>query len=163
MKSLPASLDAVAAAPPTLATADVAAAVSEQFGLRGDYLALVSERDQNFRLRTDDGSRFVVKVTSAAEPARVSEFQIAALRHLESRGVDGVPRVIATQTGSDFSEIETETGDRLRLRVVSYVDGAPFYDSCNDLPSSTAYASASVWPNWIVHSMGFHTLAKTRC
>jgi Ser/Thr protein kinase RdoA (MazF antagonist) len=49
--------------PPNFATEVVSAIVAEKFNLLGDYTQLVSERDQNFRLRTSDGRGFVVKVT----------------------------------------------------------------------------------------------------
>ena len=72
---------------PSFAQSAVAAAVEAQFGLSGDYAALVSERDQNFRLETADDRRFVVKVTSRIEDAASTEFQIGALLHLE-RAID---------------------------------------------------------------------------
>lgn len=115
------ALGAIAALPPTLAENVVATAVAAHFGLEGDYLPLVSERDQNFRLMLADGRRFVVKVTSSHEDPQTSDFQLGALLHLESKGVS-TPTVVRALDGKAFARIDA--GDRgYRLRVVTWVDG----------------------------------------
>lgn len=107
--------------PPALPLQSVATAVRDQFGLAGDYLPLVSERDQNFSLALDDGRRFVVKVTSLEETAATSDFQIGALLHLETAGIE-VPSVVRSLGGTTFGFIDAPEG-RHRLRVVSWIEG----------------------------------------
>ncbi|MGB5492739.1 MAG: phosphotransferase [Woeseiaceae bacterium] len=114
---------AVAAAPPAVALEHLKRAVHEQFGLDGDYAPLVSERDQNFHLVTASGEQYVVKVTSALEPALVSDFQIAALMHLQHSGLN-VPKVIKTLDGGLSGKISDGESD-CRLRLVNYLAGAP--------------------------------------
>jgi hydroxylysine kinase len=109
--------------PPDFATQAVAAAVLDQFGLAGDYEPLVSERDQNFRLSTNDGARYVVKVTSLTEDPIVTECQIAALIHLEGHGVSWVPKVVRTMSGDDHGVIHGEDGAEICLRVVTWLSG----------------------------------------
>lgn len=111
----------MAAVPPTVALVQIDTAVQEQFGLVGDYAPLVSERDQNFHLKTASGDEYVVKVTSSAEPEIVSAFQIAALRHLQGSGLK-VPKVIDTAAGEHSGHV-SEGGCEYRLRVVSYLPG----------------------------------------
>jgi Ser/Thr protein kinase RdoA (MazF antagonist) len=111
----------VAAAPPVVALPQLERAVREQFGLSGGYQQLISERDQNYHLTGADGNAYVVKVTSSAEPGIVSEFQIAALLHLECCDVM-VPRVIRTLAGHSSGRIKDGKQD-YRLRVVSYLPG----------------------------------------
>ena len=115
--------NATTVTPPNFNTEIVAAAVAEEFGLTGEYVPLVSERDQNFRLQTEDGSRFVVKVTSATEDHVVTDFQINALIHLERRGLAGVPRVVRTVSAENRSTIKCDDGSQLCLRVVTWLDG----------------------------------------
>ena len=115
---------AVVAEPPCLPLAEVESAVQRQFGLGGVYVPLVSERDQNFRLGTSSGSEYVVKITSSAEPAIVTDFQIAALEHLEHLAVPQVPTVARTLDGQDSADIE-HAGATHKLRVVSYLAGVP--------------------------------------
>jgi len=109
--------------PPNLNTEKLAKAVSLQFGLVGDYTELISERDRNFRLITRDGTGYVVKATGLAQDAIVTDFQIAALIHLESRGVNGVPRIVRTSSGRDCGSIRSEDGFEIRLRVVTWLSG----------------------------------------
>lgn len=113
---------AVAAAPPAVPVRQLERAVQQQFGLNGEYAPLVSERDQNFQLTAPGGDEYIVKVTSLAEPPSVSEFQIAALRHLELRDVL-VPSVIETREGGHTATVSYD-GQDYRLRVVSYLPGA---------------------------------------
>ena len=113
----------VAAVPPAVGLARIREAVEAQFGLFGDYAPLVSERDQNFCLTTAGGDKYVVKVTSAVEPGVVSEFQIAALLHLENRG-PGVPRVIRTMDGRYSGKVACGEDDS-RRRLGSDLAGGP--------------------------------------
>ena len=121
------SLSAIAIAPPQADVADVAAQVKAQFGLAGDYLPLVSERDQNFRLTTSDGRRLVVKVTSSLEEGVVTDFQIEALLHLEGEENLPLPRVVRTITGKSSGTIDVG-GTACRLRIVDFVEGRPLDD-----------------------------------
>lgn len=118
---------AVAAEPPCVPVAAVENAVQQQFGLRGVFVPLVSERDQNFRLETPSGSDYVVKVSSSAEPAIVTAFHIAALEHLENIAVPGVPKVARTLDGQGAGDI-VQDGTTHKLRVVSHLAGVPLAD-----------------------------------
>ena len=46
---------------------------------------LVSERDQNFLLKTKDNQKFVLKIANSEEDPIVTEFQIFALVHINSK------------------------------------------------------------------------------
>ena len=116
------SLSAIAIAPPQADVADVAVQVNAQFGLQGDYVSLVSERDQNFRLTAPDGRRFVVKVTSSLEEGVVTDFQIEALLHLECEATLPLPRVVRTLDGKSYGTIDVG-GTACRLRIVDFVEG----------------------------------------
>lgn len=112
----------VSISPPEVPVATVDQAVTEQFGLRGTVSPLVSERDQNFRLKSTGDDQYVVKVTSAAEAPVVSEFQIAALLHLEQLDNLQVPQVVRTLDGRLSGCIE-HGGKTHSLRLVSYLMG----------------------------------------
>jgi hydroxylysine kinase len=132
--SVPSTLHTVAAEPPRLPADVVADAVAQQFGLRGDYHALVSERDQNFRLTTSRGKQYVVKATSLVQDPLVTEFQIAVLLHLERLGVPGVPRIVRTASGESHGEIAVEDGSKICLRVVTFLRGR-LLDDCVPTPA----------------------------
>jgi len=114
--------EGIAAAPPSFSTEAVADAVERQFGYRGEYQALVSERDQNFCLLATDGARFLVKVTSATEAATTTELQASTLQHLEQSTDVIAPHVIATLDGEASGQIDVG-GTSHRLRLLSWVNG----------------------------------------
>jgi Ser/Thr protein kinase RdoA (MazF antagonist) len=130
---------AVSAQPPLIPVTAIEHAVQRQYGLCGDYSPLVSERDQNFHLRATGGAEYVVKVTSLAEVPIVSEFQIAALQHLEQVSGVRVPRVLRTLDGQVWGSIKYGKKE-YKLRIVTYLAG--------DL-----LASASMDPD-LVHDFG---------
>lgn len=116
------ALSVIAQPPPDLDPASVAGAVRAQFGLRGELVPLVSERDQNFELQSADGGRCVVKVTNALERAVTTEFHTALLRHLQGVTMVRVPRLLLALDGQPLGAIAG--GDRLhKLRVVTWVQG----------------------------------------
>ena len=119
------ALQVVASPAPQLAPAHVGELIAEHYGLAGDLVSLVSERDQNFRLTTVEGTRFVVKIANSAENSVVTDFQIEALLHIEKRGCEvAVPRIIRTRDGTTSTAAQVDGGS-YRIRIVSYVPGRP--------------------------------------
>ena len=116
------ALMAISAPAPTIDQSVVMQAVREQFGLQGEYSALVSERDQNFLLRTADGKQFLVKVTSAVEEAATTDFQIGALQYVDKTGGILAPRIVRTLKGDSAGQLEGD-GNTHRLRVMTWVNG----------------------------------------
>ncbi len=121
-------MHAVAAEPPDIAPSAIAAVVSDQFGLKGDLQPLISERDQNFCLKTDTGERFVVKIVGLTEDPDVTDFQIEALLHLQQASFSGVPRVVRTLKGEIHSEIALGNNQTAVMRVVTWLAGETLMD-----------------------------------
>ena len=69
--------------PPGFDVAIVAQRVADEYGLTGEWAPLEGERDQNFRLRTEDGRVYVVKIAGPDEDPDLAEFQVEALFFLE--------------------------------------------------------------------------------
>jgi len=128
MNSNDVTLNPVTVEPPDFAPEIVAEVVTENFNLHGDYTQLVSERDQNFRLRTSDGQNFVVKVTGLVEDRIATDFQIAMLSHFEENEFNYAPRVVRTVSGEKRSIITSDTGQEYSLRVVTWLDGSLLKD-----------------------------------
>lgn len=96
---------------PSFSEVDAIECLREHYGLDAAVSALVSERDQNFRVRSSDGAEYVFKIANAAEPAQVTDFQVqarlcASILILEwraaMRGADD-PYLEKLQTESDRS------------------------------------------------------------
>jgi len=124
MNSSDQTIDPTSVEPPDFSADAVAAVVAEEYSLHGDYTQLVSERDQNFRLKSADGRRFVVKVTSLIEDRIATDFQIAMLSHFEECGFDYTPRVVRTVSGRKRSIITSDAGQEYCLRVVTWLEGS---------------------------------------
>ena len=136
-----AALTAISVEPPSLATEVVAGAVETQFGLVGAFSPLVSERDQTVLLRTGTGEQYVAKVTSGAEDAAATDFQIGGLLHLEKAADLLVPRVYRTLAGEASGHI-TDGNSTHRLRVVTWVNGEPLESQPLDTVTSGEFGRA---------------------
>lgn len=114
---------------PKLTDDEVLQIAQEHYGLVGQLEPLVSERDQNFRLRAADGRKFVLKIANSAEDPLATDFQVQALLHLESYLAAhdcplAVPRIIRTLDDRPSISI-TSAGNEHVVRVVTYLDGKP--------------------------------------
>ena len=74
--------DVLDAAPPALSLDQAADVARTHFGLEAAATAIVSERDQNFRLTDADGGSWVLKVSNAAEDRGVVEMEVAAVERI---------------------------------------------------------------------------------
>jgi hydroxylysine kinase len=112
------------AAAPAFSVEEAEAFAQRAFGIEASASPLVSERDQNFRLRANDGSEWVLKIANSAEDMALLDMQTRALLHIDQ--VDPslpVPRVKATPDGAFFHEIEGSDGRRSIARVLSFLPG----------------------------------------
>ena len=110
---------------PRFDLAGAARLAREMYGLDASASALPSERDQNFRLTTTAGGRYVLKIANAAEPRAMLEAQNAAMAHVADR-VAFCPRVLPTIAGNTIG-IAPDSGHFVRL--VTYLDGIPLAEA----------------------------------
>lgn len=111
--------DVLQSRPAALTEAQAGALARDLFGVVGQASALTSERDQNFRLRADDGAQYVLKIANPAEDAGVAEMQTLALIHVAERDA-GVPtpRVVRTRAGGLSAVHAGQT-----VRLLTFLDG----------------------------------------
>lgn len=113
--------------PPAFAVTELAKKVADEYGLQGQWSPLTGERDQNFRLETEGGQNFVVKIAGPDEGPDVADFQVQALQTLETNSPQiPVPRIVRDRTGNSLNKILDNSGTRHILRVVTYLDGIPY-------------------------------------
>lgn len=109
---------------PALPETRVAELLLQHYGLEGELEPEDSERDQNFRVRSTSGFSCILKIANAAEAEAITDFQIAALLHLEDSPVAGlVPRVVRTTDGSTRLREPAEDGGVHTVRVLSWLPG----------------------------------------
>ena len=119
------ALDAISTPQPEFSETEASQALAEDFGVQGTLDSLVSERDQNYRVKTATGERFVFKIANRSESTITTDFQIQALLHIERQGCAvAAPMIRRTLDGNESSILYD--GDIPHVcRVVSYLAGTP--------------------------------------
>lgn len=109
---------------PTFSLEEAAEFSERYFGLAGSASALDSERDQNFRIESEEGHSYLLKVSNAADDPAVVEMQTAALLHIAQ--VDpGLPvmRPRPALDGAYAAEVEVGDGTKLLVRLSTFLPG----------------------------------------
>jgi 4-aminobutyrate aminotransferase-like enzyme/Ser/Thr protein kinase RdoA (MazF antagonist) len=118
------SWDPLGTSPPNLLVEEVGEIVRRIFGVRGSLSPLPSERDQNFRVDTESGPSYVLKISNPADPPSVIEMQTEAIRHIRRQDPDlPVMRVVPTSDGASWAEVERRGGGSLLVRMFTFLPG----------------------------------------
>ena len=113
----------LAADPPALSPDEARDIARATFGVDGEAKALVSERDQNFAIMADDGSRWVLKVSNAAEDPGVVDMEVAAVERIAA--VDpGLPVPLARPAldGRPIARVDVDGATHL-VRLLPLMPG----------------------------------------
>jgi Ser/Thr protein kinase RdoA (MazF antagonist) len=101
------------------------AVAKEVFGRDAVAERLTGERDQNFRLKEDDGD-YLLKISHPAEDQAAIDLMTAALRHLERHAPElPCPRVIPTTRGESHALIPVSASERSVVRLLTWLPGKP--------------------------------------
>jgi 4-aminobutyrate aminotransferase-like enzyme/Ser/Thr protein kinase RdoA (MazF antagonist) len=121
--SLPVSTEL---SPPRFSPERAAAILAERYGLRGLLTPLPSERDQNILFTTDDGERFVLKISDAAEDPAFVDCQAAMFRRLEAAHTRfAFPTLVLDRQERAVSGVRGNDGAAHLVRLFRYVTGIP--------------------------------------
>jgi len=99
------------------------------FGIRAaaPLVRFATEKDDTFRIDAADGRRYVLKIANPEEGVAEIELQLKALQHIARAAPElPVPRVYPDGEGNSLPEITDRTGQRRRVRLLSFLDGTPF-------------------------------------
>lgn len=118
-------------ATPPLSVTAAESFVRECYGIEAKAERLTGERDENFRLQTEHGAGYVLKVCNPAEPAEIAGLQIAALRHLE-----------LTEPSLPCPRVMRSKDDRLQIQFESKDHGTRAAYLSTFLPGKLLLASA---------------------
>lgn len=94
------------------------------YGLDCTARPLPSDRDQNFRLDTADGRKFVLKISNSDEQRDVLEAQSSVLEILKNAGLE-VPGVVPTLDGEMGPNLSRENQPTHLVRLLTWLDGTP--------------------------------------
>ena len=128
--SLVERLDPLVSPPPAFELAAAQQILSENFGLTGSLTLLAAERDQNLRVDTPDGQRFLLKISNPADGLATIDMQTAALRHIEQAD-PGLPvmRTLPSTVGEPWVEVAGPDGRSYRVRLFTFLPGRAAPDS----------------------------------
>ena len=116
---------------PNFHSKDAEKIAADLFGVTGHCKTLPSERDQNFRLISNEGGDFVLKVANALESREVLDFQnqvmdrLVAASHMQIDGVASSPEVRRTLGDETITTIEGRDGQTHFVRLLTYLPGKP--------------------------------------
>jgi 4-aminobutyrate aminotransferase-like enzyme/Ser/Thr protein kinase RdoA (MazF antagonist) len=100
------------------------------FGVSGSGSVLPSERDQNLRLETPGGDRFVLKIANSGDDRGLIEAQNAVLAHVRRRTAL-CPAVVPALDGSSIVEASGPSHARHLVRLLTWLPGVPLGSLAN--------------------------------
>jgi len=117
--------DPLESTPPAFSEAAAGQILRECFDVEPSSLKpLAGERDQNFRVDTAGGQRFLFKISNPADDEPVLAMQAAALRHIEQ--VDpGLPvmRALPTAAGKPWADVPGPDSRTYPARLFTFLPG----------------------------------------
>jgi 4-aminobutyrate aminotransferase-like enzyme/Ser/Thr protein kinase RdoA (MazF antagonist) len=132
-------LDPLASRPPAFGAEAARQILREGFGVEASSLTpLAGERDQNLRVDTADGQRFLFKISNPADGRPILAMQAAALRHIEV--VDpGLPvmRVRPAGAAEPWVEAPGPDGRTYPARLFTFLPGR--------VTANTALTPEAIW------------------
>ena len=131
--------DPLESMPPAFGEEAARQILREGFGVESSSLKLLAgERDQNFRVDTAGGQRFLFKISNPADERPVLEMQAAALRHIE-RVDPGLPvmRSLPTAAGELWVDVPGPDGRAYPARLFTFLPG--------QVTSNTALTTEAIW------------------
>ena len=117
---------------PSFTCEQAEAIVLEHYGVKASASELPSERDQNFRIKSEEGKKFVLKIANAEEDYDVLDFQSGTFEHAFQRGVLlELPQLLTSVSGEKIATVMDAEGRSFLMRLVSWVDGEVMVDLDN--------------------------------
>lgn len=103
---------------------DEAVAIAERhFGKAGSVTELGGERDQNFRIETEEAP-YLLKISNPADGPDDLDLQNEAMRHAAAADPDlPVMEPIQTVDGADWASVEDESGQSYLVRLFPFFPG----------------------------------------
>jgi 4-aminobutyrate aminotransferase-like enzyme/Ser/Thr protein kinase RdoA (MazF antagonist) len=131
--------DPLESTPPAFGDEAATEILRDGFGVDSSSLKpLAGERDQNFRVDTASGQRFLFKISNPADDEPVLAMQAAALRHIEQVDPDlPVMRALPTAEGESWLEVPGPEGRNYLARLFTFLPG--------HVAANTALTTEAIW------------------
>ena len=128
--------------PPALDARRAAAIATEHFGKRGTAAELGGERDRNFRIDTEEGDRYVLKVYNRTDDEGTIDFRTQAIRHIHGTDFDlPVMEVVPTVDGEPWASVTVDDETHL-VQLFTFVTGRSASFEALDDDALSAYGAS---------------------
>ena len=122
--------------PPSLGHHVIAEVLAQKYGLQGNLQALDGEGEQTLRLDSENGQKFVVKITWQADAPGAALFEMRALEHLARHMPGyGLPCAYAAMDGALVVQHDISGAGMCELRVLGYAQGQPVAEGAPPKPA----------------------------
>jgi len=102
----------------------------QAWGINGDLTPLPAVADELFRLDSNDGRRFVLRLSSPFEDPLATDFQTRALAHLgDADPALPIPRLIPTREGALIFRPDWEGEPTPAARLFTWLEGVPLVEA----------------------------------
>jgi len=110
---------------PHISETEALTLAQKYFGIAAQSASpLGSERDQNFHLRLQDGTSYVLKIANSKESLAETELQTQALDHVAAMDPTlPVPRTMPATDGSRHALVDAADGLQHVVRVITWLEG----------------------------------------
>ncbi len=109
---------------PAFDVTEVQSLVLQHYGIEVSVKKLDSYIDQNFKLTSEDGTSYVLKIANAAETRLMLEAQNAILDFLDTQNCRlTFPRAQVDLAGNAISVIKDAAGREFQMRLLSFLPG----------------------------------------
>ncbi|MDH4034367.1 MAG: phosphotransferase, partial [candidate division Zixibacteria bacterium] len=109
--------------------------LSELYGLSGVVEELPSERDRNYRITTQTGVGYVLKIANVNEAGTNLEFQNEMLDRIAKSDISSYfPTVVHSQSGQMMQTTEGRDQEQHWVRLLTFLDGQPLSQIKNRAP-----------------------------
>lgn len=110
--------------PPSVDPRTASDLAARLYDVDGTVTELGGERDRNFRIDTETGESYVLKVSNPADGPGVLDLQTQAIRHLAETDPElPVMRVVPTTDGADWASVDIEDVGSHGVRLFTHCPG----------------------------------------
>ncbi|MGM0606459.1 MAG: aminotransferase class III-fold pyridoxal phosphate-dependent enzyme [Halobacteriota archaeon] len=119
----PPGTEPLVAHPPGFDATSAAKIAADEFGTSGSVTELGGERDQNFKIETEAGDAFVLKISSPADDESILDLQTQAIQHVAATAPElPVMEVVPTVDDDPWSAV-TRAGTTHLVRLFAFRPG----------------------------------------
>ena len=107
-----------------ISTSEAESILFNVYNLKGKATELPGELDFNFRIKIENSTSYVLKISRPNEDLEYIDFQQKLLKYIEKKDSNlTAPKVIVDSKGNNISEIKDANGSPRKVRLLTWISG----------------------------------------